>query len=147
MCDWFEYTIPGNIHYGYVGRAGGFSASELHFGASYAEITDPAHRELLKVLGKWFINLHVDLSCLLNIEFNTYVNFKWWRTGFDDPYDFSAVSLGTELYGIAPHPANLTYFGGLLDAHSASLMHMPDPLYSFFHESWPYPNGFFDGGG
>lgn len=146
MCDWYEYSIPGNIHYGYVGRAGGFSAFELHLGASYAEITDLAHRELLELLGKWFVNFHIDLGCLINIEFDRYVNFEWWGTGFDDPHDFAAVSLGIDLYDIGPYPSNIAYFGPFLTAYSAYLKHMPDPLYSFLNEAWPYPIGFFNGG-
>jgi hypothetical protein len=43
--DWYEYSIPGNVHFGFVGRAAGFSGFELHGGAGYAEITDPAHDE------------------------------------------------------------------------------------------------------
>ena len=42
---WYEYTVPGNIHYGFVGRAAGFSDTMLHAGAGNAEITDPAHKK------------------------------------------------------------------------------------------------------
>ena len=42
---WYEYSIPGNIHFGFVGRAAGFSGSALHLGAGFAEVTDPAHTD------------------------------------------------------------------------------------------------------
>ena len=37
-----EYSVPGNIFYGYVGRSI-FPGWALHAGAGYAEGTDPSH--------------------------------------------------------------------------------------------------------
>ena len=56
-CEWFEYSVPGNIHYGYVGRVAGFSRNTLHLGASVAEVTDPAHEKEIKALGQYFVNV------------------------------------------------------------------------------------------
>ncbi len=139
--------MPGNIHYGYVGTAAGFYPIELHGGASYAEITDPAHEEILKLLGRWFINIQIDIECLINLEIRRYVNFRWWRTGFDDPTDYSAGQLGIDLYNSASYPVSARLLGNFIGARSGSLPHMPDPSYSLFNEKWPYPVGTFDGGG
>lgn len=38
-----NYSVPGNIHYGFVARAGGFANILVQAGAGYAEIADPAH--------------------------------------------------------------------------------------------------------
>jgi hypothetical protein len=41
ICDWYEYSMPGNIFYAYIGRVAGFSEAELRAGAVYAQQTDP----------------------------------------------------------------------------------------------------------
>jgi len=145
-CEWFEYSVPGNIHYGYVGRAAGFSSSVLHFGASVAEVMDPAHEEEIKALGKYFVNVHLALPCL-PIKMHLYVNFQWWSAGFDDPTDFAAVDLGIALYERARTNVTLVDFQYLLPEYSSRLMHMPAPSEPYFNPYWPYPLGYFDGGG
>jgi RHS repeat-associated protein len=145
-CEWFEYSVPGNIHYGYVGRAAGFSQQILHAGASVAEITDPAHRELIEMLGKWFVNLHVDVNCLIDFKLDLYVNLEWWDAGFDDPTDFAAVDLGSRLFSQAEFNVTLGSFQNLLQTNSSRLAHMPEPTTLYFNPSWPYPLRYFDGG-
>ncbi len=145
-CEWFEYSVPGNIHYGYVGRAAGFDLRTLHFGASIAEITDPNHWEELKafarilLITRHYANLH--LFCRLNL----YVHYSWWQTGFDDPTDFAAVELGSALYDRARTCVTLADFQTLLASYSPQLMHMPPPADPYKPPNvWPYPLGHFDG--
>jgi len=38
--NWYEYSTPGNILYGFYGLAAGFSESELHAGGGVAQILD-----------------------------------------------------------------------------------------------------------
>jgi len=57
-----------NIHYGYVGRAVGYSRWFLEVGAGIAQIT--AHTS----------------------------NLEYWRTWFDDPVDNAAIRAGMDLY-------------------------------------------------
>ena len=143
-CEWFEYSVPGNIHYSYVGRAAGFSREILHVGASVAEIMDPSHRELLDTLGKYFINIHefINFFCL-----DIYVNFSWWATGFDSPTDFAAIDLGDALYSSAKRNVRMEDIKVLLSAYSHRLEHMPAPPELYVAPKyWPYPLGFYDGG-
>lgn len=144
-CEWYEYSVPGNIHYAFVGRAAGFSPDELHWGASYAEVTDIAHRKLFEDLGRWIIEYHTDLTCFSRtLRIDLFVNLEWWETGFDDPADFAAVSMGVDLYR---SPSGLGSFGTLLKLYSPRLSHMPEPPAPFRNPSWPYPLGYFDGSG
>jgi len=146
-CEWFEYSVPGNIHYGYVGRAAGFSSDTLHFGASVAEIIDPAHRAEVQRLGKWFVNVPLNV-CLFDFELSgIYVNFEWWHAGFDDPTDYAAVELGSELFDAARYSVHWEGFEALLQSYSSRLMHMPAPAEPYSNPAWPYPSGYFDGGG
>ena len=68
-CRWYNSDVPGNIHFGFVGRAAGFVSPELHLGAGMAhqEGDDPE-------------------------------SGKWWSY-FDDPLDANAIGFGIELYG------------------------------------------------
>jgi RHS repeat-associated protein len=68
-CEWYEYSMPGNIFYAYVGRAAGFSEFEIRTGAVYAQQTDPENR--------WWLN-------------------TWY--GLDQASDQAAIELGFELY-------------------------------------------------
>ncbi|MGA9192002.1 MAG: RHS repeat-associated core domain-containing protein, partial [Anaerolineales bacterium] len=146
-CEWFEYSVPGNIHYGYVGRAAGFTSLELHLGASYAEVRDPDKR-VLKELMPLLHQRGIDIDCLLrNLSvLEVHVNLRWWRTGFDDPEDFAAVSLGTSVFDNGPYPSNLGSFPTILKEYSPRMAHQPQPLLHYFNPHWPYANGYFDGG-
>jgi RHS repeat-associated protein len=67
-CRWYDSDVPGNIHYGYVGKAAGFLGIELYIGAGKAqqEGTDPGSGRL-------------------------------WAYG-DDPLDSIAIKVGIDLY-------------------------------------------------
>ncbi len=64
----YRFDIWSNIHYGYVGRAAGFTPLELLAGAGWAHIRANGLKPEL------------------------------WRTFFDDPYDQAAIKLGMALY-------------------------------------------------
>jgi len=40
-CRWYEYSMPGNIFFAYVGRVAGFSEWDIRVGAIYAQQVDP----------------------------------------------------------------------------------------------------------
>jgi len=46
--SWFYYDVIANIHFGYVGRAAGFTSFELHIGAGIAQAKDSPGT------GKWY---------------------------------------------------------------------------------------------
>lgn len=64
----FSYDVVANIHFGYVGRASGFSADELMFGAGVAQVLDGTS------------------------------DWDYWRSYFDDPQDQSGIWLGIWLF-------------------------------------------------
>jgi hypothetical protein len=64
----YRYDIAANIHFGFVGRASGFSADALLNGAGIAQIMDGTSS----------------------------LSFLWTR--FDSPYDAAAVQVGIYLY-------------------------------------------------
>ena len=67
-CRWYDGDLPGNIHFGYVGKAAGFLGIELYVGAGRAqqEGTDPGSGRL-------------------------------WAYG-DDPLDTIAIQVGIDLH-------------------------------------------------
>jgi RHS repeat-associated protein len=64
----FRMDVVANIHFGYVGRASGFSAEELMFGAGVAQVLDGTS------------------------------DWDYWRSYFDDPQDQFAIWLGIWLF-------------------------------------------------
>jgi len=116
-CGWYDYSTPGNIHYGYVGRAAGWNTVELHLGATYAQQTDP---ENVPELNAWH---------------------------GDQPGDFQAIEMGARMYGICFRNASLACFQAALKQYKAGLARSAPPLipyYSFYGTS--YPLGYFNGG-
>ena len=147
---WYEYSVPGNIHYGFVGRAAGFSGFMLHSGAGYAEITDPVHKERGEaccpqyckdiMVDPWrTINLCVQLGCY-------YFNPDWVNTLFDDPGDYWGVEFGVRLYNTYGSQLSSEQFQRYLAQHGGWLTPasvIPD--WRFEHPDWPYPVEYFDG--
>jgi len=67
-CSWYDSDVPGNLHFGFVGRAAGFFAFELYIGAGDAQQKGDAP------------------------EFG-----EWWSY-FDDPLDTNSIRAGIQLY-------------------------------------------------
>lgn len=90
-----EYSVAGNIHFGFIGIAAGFSAEFLNFGGSYAEAADPAHdpdraREAgVPYTGRYS---YYDDGGLYHSPQGFFWNFG------DDPKDAYAVFFGSRLY-------------------------------------------------
>ena len=145
---WYEYSIPGNIHFGYVGRAAGFSGLALHLGAGYAEVTDPAHSDRgeaccpqvcrVGVTGNIPYALCVRLGCY-------YFNPDWALTLFDDPQDWQTVEFGVKLYDT--YRENLTFdqFQSFLASHGNQLTPAAEiPEWNWVNPGgWPYNLGRF----
>jgi RHS repeat-associated protein len=131
-CEWLDYSVPGNINYGYTGRAAGFTGFELHSGASYAEVCDPAHSLADK---------------LCPVDGSGYFNTDWALTAFDDPTDYTAVELGIELYSRNPSGVNRDDFERLLGKYLPTLdkADRPKRIYRNLVYGTNYPVGIFDG--
>jgi len=105
--DWYEYSMPGNIFYGFIGRSAGFSAEALHFGAGYAEVTDPAHKDRGESWCPKVCIRYVNGSDNCQ-EFGSYFfNPEWAKTFYDDPLDYQAVEFGVQLFETTK--GNLSY--------------------------------------
>ena len=141
---WYEYSVPGNIHYGFVGRAAGIPAWLLHGGASYAEITDPAHIESGEAC---CICLPDNRGgCLLNTC--GYMNLQWAPSWFDDPYDFKAVEAGILMYETYGRFLPYEGFQHILKIYGLGLAHSQEGLeWAWTNDKgvWPYEVGHFNG--
>jgi RHS repeat-associated protein len=131
--DWFEYSVTGNIHYGYVGRAAGFAAIDLHLGAGYAEITDPAHKGEQNFCIEAF-----------GIRKCGYFNPDWKATYYDDPLDFNAVQFGSMLFDLFGLHVPLEGFVKLLGTYGHLLAREDRPSDKLINYNWPYQVGHFD---
>ncbi|MEJ5203473.1 MAG: RHS repeat-associated core domain-containing protein [Anaerolineales bacterium] len=149
--EWIEYSVPGNIHYGFVGRASGFSGALLHMGASYAEITDPAHAnqgesccpEICMVghVGPVLFEYCKNIGCY-------YINPEWFSGLFDDPDDFDSVEFGVKLFNTHGSNPTFTQFESFLASHVSELTkapYIPDWKWINPRSGWPYQVGRFDG--
>jgi len=138
--DWFEYSVTGNIHYGYVGRAAGFTTLDLHLGAGYAEIIDSAHAE------RGEQNFCIDI---LGVRKCGYFNNEWSITYYDDPWDYNAVQFGSMLFDIFGWYIPVGGFVKLMGAYGHLLDRETPPLDADTYKNlyWPYPVGHFDNPG
>jgi RHS repeat-associated protein len=149
--SWYEYSVPGNIHFGFVGRAAGFSGSLLHGGAGIAEIRDPAHVEAGEAccpvycrfgwIGPVPYAVCIPLGCY-------YVNPAWWRTAFDEPGDWQNVEFGVQLYDTHKAQMTLEQFEDFLATNGSMLTPAPTtPTWYWVNsqERWPYEVGHFAG--
>lgn len=131
--EWFEYSVPGNIHYAYVGRAARFTLRELHLGASWAEIRDPDHdgqpgQIWIPILGRF------------------YFDPAYKETLYDDPRDYAAIEFGSALYEKYAPGVTVAEFEALLVEYAPYLHRMSAPDSGYQNPNWPYPLGYFNGG-
>ena len=136
-----EYSVPGNIHYGFVARQAGYMPSMTNAGVGVAEVIDPAHDpdrasrvgvEHVPYDGTWGLE-----SGPLGISFNFGNN----------PKDHQAVELGIRMFN--QYGVDMTYseFLSTLQSGISSLdRHSPYPnsVSPEIAKKWPYPVGFFD---
>jgi hypothetical protein len=134
-----EYSVPGNIFYGYIGLASGFSPLEIKWGAGWAEKHDPAlnkhSREYTGAYGGV-----TDTSSPDQIE---------WNLG-DDPQDNIAVTLGLHLWNDNKSELTLPQFTTSLTAVIPQLAQCrPNPasVDADVASQWPYSVGYFNNDG
>ena len=122
VCMWLHRDVPGNVHFGYIGRAAGFLPAELHWGAGLYQLLGDA-----RAYG------------------------RPWSYG-DDPRDAAAVDLGIRLFEYAgTGTLSPAMVGNSLLVHRSSL-HSSGPVTSphvehpYPQDQWgtQYPIGFFD---
>jgi hypothetical protein len=117
-CSWFDYSTPGNIFFGYVGRAAGFTGLELHAGATYAQLKDP---ENIPEQNAWH---------------------------GDQPTDFQAIEMGIHMYGSCSRNTTLICFHNALEKYKSGMALIAPPVNPYHSPyGTAYPLGHFDGDG
>ena len=110
--DDIEYSVPGNIHFAYIGIAAGLPGWEIQAGAAYAEITDPAHNsESPQYVGEYISPTFFQIIGWTPWDLST-INFG------DEPKDHEAVTLGIKLYEKYQGQMSLTQFKSELSNYS-----------------------------
>jgi hypothetical protein len=154
---WYEYSVPGNIYYGFVGLAAGFSGFEIHAGAAWAEIRDPAHQseaccpqfctiaaspdaDDVPGFGPALQSYCFSLGCY-------YVNPEWLSTGFDEPGDWWNVEFGIKMFRTYGKQMSLDQFQNFLASHGHWLTPGQEREWHWAKKpgKWPYRVGYFDG--
>jgi len=128
---WYEYSVPGNIFYGFIGSAATFTGIELHTGAGYAEITDQAHVDDGEA--GWCF-----LKCV-------YVNWDWLYTEFDEPGDWQNVQFGIDMFKNYGRTLTFDQFQNRLSTHGNSLTKGSQWKSNDVQPDWPYRVGRFNG--
>jgi RHS repeat-associated protein len=166
---WFDYSLPGNIFFGFIGRAVGFAPFEIHAGASYAEIGDPDHPKYRdpwtfpiwkpplffglpymymppnSFPGSEYYNLLNDIMKLTAFHLNP----EYAPTWFDDPGDYKGIEIGFELYETYKETGGVTEkaLKQAIENHAKSLcVSPPSDAGEYRNERWPYHAGYFNGG-
>jgi len=123
--EWFEYSTPGNMLYGFTGAAADFSLVELHAGASVAQVWDD-----------WNSSDPKD-----NVG-------PLWPSFLDQEPDYNAIDFGYRLYEEHGADVTVTEFEAFLVSYEPSdaLARVPAPTdYRAAPADWPYAPGRFDG--
>ena len=124
--QWFERSVPGNIHYGYVGLAAGFTRNEIQAGAGFAQVFDPSLEGILEELKP-----------------------EWINTYFDNPLDAAAVEMGFELYELYGKNIPRTGFTTILRKYVNRMdkISTPSDAGQYRNVQWPYDINYFNGPG
>jgi len=126
-----EYSVPGNIHFGFVGQAAGYFDLLIYLGGGIAEISDPAHDP--------------QKAAEAGVSYTPYTGeIGYWG---DTRGDHAAIEFGIRLY--QTYGLQLTYaqFKAELSKYIAGFdTHAPASwsVRSSVAEDWPYPVGYFD---
>ena len=134
--DNIEYSVPGNIHFGYVAGEAGYSDMITQLGAGHAEITDPAHDPN---------SPHYTGPYEGKIGFMSGAGGLGFNFG-DDPNDWQAVQFGLHLYNRYRGGLTMLQFKRELARYMDNFSHhSPDNIEvaSDVATQWPYPLGYF----
>jgi RHS repeat-associated protein len=122
--EWFEFSTPGNIHYGFVGAAAGFSRTALRIGAGVAQAWDDLRSD------------------------EPDATIGGLDTWFDASTDFYAVEFGVQLYENYGSNVTVEEFNALLVSYTdrSKLAYKGPPQdVRPVPSGWPYAPGAFNG--
>jgi hypothetical protein len=136
-----EYSVPGNIHFGFVAKEAGYLGFQVLAGAGAAEIGDPAHDP--------------ERAAEVGVEYQPYAggfSISISLSGVDlnlgdDPVDTQAVAFGMRLYQKYGRSLSLSIFRQELSnvmPQLASFAPNQNPVSSTIADKWPYEVGYFD---
>jgi len=131
-----EYSVPGNIHFGFVAKEAGYLGFQVLAGAGYAEFRDPAHDPELVEYQPYAGGFSISIS-LSGVDLNL----------GDDPVDTQAVAFGMRLYQRYGRSLSLNIFRQELSSvmpQLASFRQDRNPVSSTVADKWPYEVGYFD---
>jgi RHS repeat-associated protein len=128
-----EYSVTGNIVYGFIGASIGYPDILLYYGAGYAEINDPAHDR--------------KKAAKLGVDYLPYTGDQAPPYYGDTHGDYNAIAFGIHLYKtygvgltLASFRTEFPLYSSGLDRHQAASWPVPP----FIADQWPYPVGYFD---
>ena len=138
MCyDDIEYSVAGNIFYGYIGRASGFPWWEIKGGAAWAEQNDPSHDPNSPE--------YVPDAPLGEGDWSSSDPVAW-NFG-DEMHDNAAVTLGIKLWDNHGANLSLSQFMSELNSFVGQLQHHAQsdrPVQEQYAKYWPYSVGHFN---
>jgi RHS repeat-associated protein len=136
-----EFSVPGNIHFGFVAKEAGYLGFQILAGAGLAEIGDPAHDP--------------ERAAEVGVEYQPYAggfSISISLSGVDlnlgdDPVDTRAVAFGMRLYQKYGRSLSLSVFRQEISSvlpQLASFAPNQNPVSSTIADKWPYGVGYFD---
>ena len=138
-----EYSVPGNIHFAYIGVAAGFFGWEIQAGAAWAETHDPAHDPDYP---DEYVGPYVGPE-----GFGEIFGSTWWDPSTlnfgDEPVDHEAVTLGIKLWQKYEDRMTRADFERELGSYISRLARCepdPEPVREGVASNWPYPVGYFN---
>jgi hypothetical protein len=146
--DNVEYSVPGNIHYGFVGREAGYLGPIVHAGAGIAERFDPSHdQEQARRKGVPYTPYEGVVGCTSGPW--CFGPFGWSLNLGDQAEDHQAVQFGIYLYDKYAAGRRLTFPAFQLELtrglpHFATDCPLKRPVLNDIARDWPYWPGYFD---
>jgi RHS repeat-associated protein len=141
-----EYSVPGNIHFGFVAGEAGYSGGISLLGAGVAEASDPAHDPEKAAAKNVAYTGPYDPSGKFDVRINSDgFGIKFYNIG-DDPKDAAAVRFGLDLHRKYGRSLTFATFSQELSSvlpSLASAAPFPQPVLSTITKDWPYNVGYF----
>ena len=138
-----EYSVPGNIHFAYIGAAAGIFGAEVNAGAAYAEITDPSHNQEDP---EQYSGPYVGPHTLEDVFGGTWWNPNTWNFG-DERLDHAAVNLGLAMWKNNKGQMTFGQFKIEIGKHVGSLSRCTPntiPVQDNVAREYPYSIGYFN---
>jgi len=148
---WHEYSVAGNIYFGWMGMAVGFPDWFVHVGAGVAEIIDPAHQEKGDCTITQQIRVQIEIDEFdidRELQQDICINPDWCRSNFDEPGDWWNVEFGIRLYKTHGPGVGYSQWLTFLGSHGWFLTpppSTPQNLGRHWRTGFPYRVGYFNG--